>query len=97
MPDIECPRCHRISFAWESNYSCAECHWIIRPSVVDKPYGYDVLIESRATNATTLTEVRHYKGSEATARRRARLRGRVVAVVGLSEKTWINTYGEGRM
>jgi hypothetical protein len=100
MTAIECPRCHRLSFDWESNHSCNECHWPIRPSPVEKPYGYDVLIEVRSTNLATTTEARHYKGSEATARRRARSFPcfvRVLAVVPLDEKTWLSCYGEGRM
>jgi hypothetical protein len=95
--EVECPRCHRISFEWERNSSCTECHWTIRPSSVEKPYGYDVLIEKRGTNLQTATEVRHYKGNEVTARRRARPLGRVLAVVPLSEQTWLTAYGEGRM
>lgn len=95
--DIECPRCHRISFEWERRGSCGECHWPIRPDPVVNPYGYDVLIEKRAGNLTTTTEVRHYKGNETTARRRARSFGRVLAVVPLSEETWLSAYGEGRM
>jgi hypothetical protein len=98
--DVECPRCHRISFSWEKHHSCTECHWTIRPSHVEKPYGYDVLVEVRATNCTTATEVRHYKGNETTARRRARLFPnfvRVLAVDPLSKATWLSAYGEGRM
>jgi hypothetical protein len=95
--EIECPRCHRISFAWETNYSCAECHWPIRPGEVSDPYGYDVLIERHSTTLTTATEVRHYKGNEATARRRARSFGRVLAVVPLSREAWLQSCGEGRM
>jgi len=48
----------------------------------------------------TATEVRHYKGNEATARRRVRVVPgyvRVLAVVPLDEPTWLNAYGEGRM
>lgn len=100
MSDVECPRCHRISFAWESNSSCVACHWTIRPSSVDKPYGCDVLVETRATNLGTAAQVRHYKGNEKTARRRARLVPgfvQVLAVVPLSKATWLSCYGEGRM
>lgn len=95
--EIECPRCHRISFEWDTNCFCVECQWPIRPSAVAEPYGFDVLIEKRASNCTTTTEVRHYKGNETAARRRARAFGKVLAVVPLSEITWINAYGEGRM
>lgn len=100
MSDIECPRCNRISFAYETNGSCTECHWVIRPAPVDNPYGYDVLVEVRAGNLTTSTSARHYKGSEATARRRARMVPgfvRVLAAVALSKDTWLSAYGEGRM
>ena len=98
--DIECPRCHRISFAWERNYSCPECHWTIRPNHVEHPYGYDVLIELRTATITTTTDARHYKGSEATAKRRARcIPGfvRVLATVPVGEREWLAAYGEGRM
>jgi hypothetical protein len=98
--DIECPRCSRISFAGEANGSCTECHWVIRPAPVADAYGYDVLVEIRAGNLTTSTDARHYKGTEATARRRARMLPgfvRVLATVPLSRATWLAVYGEGRM
>jgi hypothetical protein len=95
--DLECPRCHRISFEWEKNGSCLECHWPIRPEEVPEPYGYDVLIERHSTNLTKKTEVRHYKGNETTARRRARSFGKVLAVVPLTKDSWLNSYGEGPM
>ena len=98
--DVECPRCARISFSWETNQSCAKCHWTIRPENVPDPYGYDVLIKIRNTNLTTTTAERHYKGNETTARRRARMvqgSAGVIAVVPLSKDQWLSAYGEGRM
>lgn len=98
--DIECPRCHRISFGWETDRLCTGCKWVIRPGHVAEPYGYDVLIEVRTGKSINTTEPRHYKGNEATARRRARSVPKfekVLAVVPLSEAQWLNCYGEGKM
>lgn len=99
-PDIECPRCHRISFSWETNHGCTECHWCIRPTPVNEPYGFDVLISLRSSAGGPTTEVRRYKGNEATARRRARavpLFKAVLAVVPLARETWLKCYGEGKL
>ncbi len=98
---VECPRCHRLDFEFAANRFCQECHWVIRPEPVAHPYGFDVLLEVRSANGmrTEMME-RHFKGSEATARRRARaVKGfaRVLAVVPLSEAVWLSAYGEGRM
>ena len=98
MSDIECPRCHRISFSWETRYACDGCHWPIRPPAVAEPYNFDVLIEKRSANGmTATTQVRHYKVNETTARRRARPLGKVLAVVPLTQTQWLAAYGEGRM
>jgi len=95
LPDIECPRCHRINFGWQPRVSCEKCHWTIRPSPVATPFGFDVLIEQRTMNLISGEPmVRHYKGNETTARRRARTFGRVVAVVPLSKEQWIAAYGD---
>lgn len=95
--EIECPRCHRISFEFETHHNCTQCHWTIRPIPVAEPYGYEVLIEKIISLGRTETELRHYKGNETTARRRARSLGRVLAVVALSREQWLNAYGEGKM
>lgn len=99
IQDIECPKCHRIDFG--QRVHCESCGWTIRPTPVDgKPWGFDVLIEIRTGMAGTAKEVRHYKGSEATARRRVVAVPnyvRVLAVVPLSETQWLNAYGEGRL
>lgn len=99
MQDIECPRCHRIDLGFRAKSFCEACHWTIRPTPIAEPYGYDVLIEKRAGNGLTSTEVRHYKGNEATARRRAHALhfGPVLALVPLSREQWLSAYGEGRM
>lgn len=100
MNDIECPRCHRISFSWETHKSCTACHWPIRPVEVAEPYGYDVLVEVRTGTFTTTTVERHYKGNETTARRRAKsVRDfvRVLAAVPLSREQWIGAYGDDTM
>jgi len=102
MTEIECPRCHRLDFGEEPvKHSCVECHWTIRPIPFEgTPYGFDVLIEVRKQSLVFDTEVRHYKGSEATARRRARSVprfSRVLAIAPLNETAWLNAYGEGRM
>lgn len=101
LRDIECPRCHRINFAWDASAHCKECHWTIRPIEIAEPYGYDVLIEVQRTGSLlTETQERHYKGNETTARRRAKsipMFLRVLAVIPLSQESWINAYGEGRM
>jgi len=94
--EIECPRCHRISFEWETNSICPECQWTIRPTPVAEPYGFDVLI-GKEKQGRTETELRHYKGTEVVARRRARCYGQVLAVVPLSKESWLRAYGEGRM
>lgn len=98
--DIECPRCHRIDPAWDKHRSCTQCHWTLRPDAVEKPYGFDVLIEVRDGSLRTTTAERHYKGNETTTRRRARSFPnfvRVLAVVPLGEAEWLRCYGEGRM
>jgi hypothetical protein len=101
MSDIECPRCHRISFAWESCYSCEQCHWPIRPLVISGPaYGFDVLIEVQGRSLRLETVEKHYKGTESRVRSRAKTVAgfrRVLAVVPYDEATWIRSYGEGRM
>ncbi len=100
MKEIECPRCHRIDFGGV-RYSCVDCHWPLRPQpVTGKVYGCDVLIEVQRQTLLRETEERHYKGTEAKARNRAKtVPGfrRVLAVVPYDEVTWINAYGEGRM
>jgi len=100
--DIECPKCHRIEFGWIENPRtfCAECGWAIRPTPVENPYGYDLLIEVRVANGRTEPLEKHFKGSETRVRNQAkRVHGfvRVLAVVPLNEDRWIATYGEGRM
>jgi hypothetical protein len=99
MSEIECPKCHRIDF--EARRHCAGCTWTIRPTPVEgTPYGFDVLIEVRKPSLIFDTVAKHYKGSEAKVRQRAKTVSgfsRVLALVPLSEAQWINAYGEGRM
>lgn len=98
--EIECPRCGRISLEFEKNWACEECHWVIRPTPVAVVYGCDVLVEVRNAPFTTERIMKHFKGNEATARRRAsavRNFVRVLAVVPLAEREYLNAYGEGRM
>jgi hypothetical protein len=67
---------------------------------VVEPYGCDVLIEVAVNTMTNTTVERHFKGNEATARRRAKsVRNfrSVLAVVPWDKETWIRAYGEGRM
>lgn len=99
MPDIECPRCGRINFGWEASRSCPQCRWVLRFEPVARPYGFDILIQIRTGQGFDTLE-KHYKGTEAKARSRAKTTPkfeRVLATVPLSEETWIRTYGEGRM
>jgi hypothetical protein len=104
MSDIECPACGRIAFAHETQRNlCEECSWPIRvvsPTDGGAAYGYDVRIEIRTGAVGTAQETRHYKGTEATARRRAKMVPnylRVLAVRPWSYAQWVNAYGEGNM
>jgi hypothetical protein len=94
MTDIECPRCYRIDFGWQARHFCGECGWTIRPAPLNGPaFGFDVLVE-KTVAGRRVTEVRHFKtASEASARSKARARGKVLAVVPLSEAAWRRAYG----
>lgn len=97
--DIECPKCGRITFAWEKNMMCPDCHWVVRPRLVEKPFGCDVLVQVREGQGTKVIE-KHYKGTPAVARKRAKNVPRfdaVLAVVPLTESQWLGAYGDGRM
>jgi hypothetical protein len=98
-PDIECPNCRRLNFGWEAKRNCPDCRWVIRPDSVENPFGYDVLIEIR-DRGLLVTQEKHYKGNEAKARSRAkavRNFSRVLALVPLSEETFIRAYGDSTM
>ncbi len=99
--DIECPKCDRIDFEFDTHMHCAVCGWTIRPPQVENPYGHDVLIVIRDyTNGLTRREVRHFKGNQTRVRNAAkRVTGysRVAALVPLTEAEWIRAYGEGKM
>lgn len=102
LADVECPKCHRIDFGWSANPRtfCADCAWVIRPTPVDNPYGYDLLIEVRGQSGRAEKQEKHYKGSESRARNQAKrvpCFTRVLAAVPLSEAQWIAAYGEGKM
>ncbi len=94
--DIECPRCHRMDFEWDSGRTCRQCHWTIRPEPVAQVFGCDVLLKKRHVWPEQFEE-RHYVGSEATARRRAKMRGEVLSVVPLSRETWVLAYGDPKI
>lgn len=101
-PDIECPKCHRIDFGWAEHPRtfCGECGWTIRPTPVERPYGFDLLIEVRASYGGTGKIEKHFKGTETRVRNQAKrvpMFLRVLAVVPLTEAQWINSYGEGRL
>jgi hypothetical protein len=72
---------------------------MMRPDPVENPFGYDVLIEIRAGGLLT-TQEKHYKGNEAKCRSRAkavRNFNRVLALVPLSEETFIRAYGDSNL
>ena len=98
--DISCPKCDRIDFAWSLRTFCSDCGWTIRPTPVDVPYGFDVLIEVRRGNGLTAPIAKHFKGNERRVLSQSkRVSGyvRLLAIVPLSEERWIAAYGEGRM
>lgn len=62
-----------------------------------KPYGYDVEIRQWGESGNKSF---HCRGSEATARRKARLQSRfqeIVSMTPLTEDAWVRCYGRGRM
>ncbi len=70
---------------------------VLATPAAPKPYGYDVEIRQwgEAGNKSF-----HCRGSEATARRQARLQSRfekIVSLTPLSEEAWVRAYGRGRL
>ena len=97
--DIECPRCGRITFSWEKNILCAACSWVVRLPIIDKPYGYDVLIKQFINGVEIITEC-HSKGKESAARSAAKRKAgfrAILSMVPLTESQYIGAYGEGKM
>jgi hypothetical protein len=100
ITQTECQVCHRIDFG--ERLHCAECDWPIRSYVLAQPvYGFDLRIEVNPTGNRVEQRTVHFKtSSEAVARSRAkRVRDfwKVLAVRPLTEKQYIDAYGEGRM
>jgi hypothetical protein len=101
MNDIECKVCHRITFAWDQNTNCPECHWPVRPVVLSAPiFGWEVAIKVRAARgATEILEKHFFTPSESAARSRAKRTPNFVeiaAVCPLTESQWIGGYGDPR-
>lgn len=99
MNDVECPVCYRIEM--NGGDICQGCRWPLRPILSDKEtYGCDVLVEIKTGMVGTEKKEVHYKGTEATARRRAihiKHFSRVLAVRRWTEERYLRCYGEGRM
>lgn len=100
-PDIICPVCHRISFAWETNKLCPDCFWPIRSAKLTAPAaGFDVAVRVRSSALATKIELKHFwTTSEAEARRRAkRTRSfvEIAAIQPLTESQYLRAYGDPR-
>lgn len=99
--DIECRVCGRITFEWEHNKLCPQCHWPVRPVELEEPvFGWDVAIRVADGGMKSKIVEKHFvTPSEKTARRRAKLTPgfqSVAAVNPLSERQWISGYGDPR-